>query len=128
VSQKRNKNGKRDSIQTPQAKDYSTTPRGRRDSGQTSNGGRLHDLPSLELDTEGIEISKNDDFLGMKNLKEYMFNYANLLDDLDEEKVSKRLDNLSKFSVWKMKKWVAQNQRYLFWEKNFLLNFSKERK
>jgi len=98
--------GKRDSFHTPV-----TTPGGRRDSNHTNNGNRSHGLPSLELDNEPIELPKVEDFSDMKNIKNYMFNYSNLLDDLDEEKVSKRLDNLSKYSVWKMKKWVTNYQR-----------------
>jgi len=117
TSQKRSRNatGKRDSVHTPVTtpggQNFHTTPRGRRDSNHTNKGDRSHELPSLELDHEPIELAKIDDFSDMKNIKNYMFNYSNLLDDLDEEKVSKRLDNLSKYSVWKMKKWVTNFQR-----------------
>lgn len=118
TGQKRSRNGtgKRDSVHTPVTTpgghNFHTTPRGRRDSNHTNNGNRSHELPSLELDHEPpIELSKVDDFSDMKNIKNYIFNYSNLVDDLDEEKVSKRLDNLSKYSVWKMKKWVANFQR-----------------
>ena len=83
----------------------------RKSSGQ-SQISQNKNLPSLELDFEMMGL--NDNFSDFKNLREYLFNTGNFLEDFDEARISKRLENLSKFCVWKMKKWKTKDQRYYF--------------
>lgn len=67
-------------------------------------------MPSLELDFEMVGL-KNEDFVDFMNLREYLFNTNNFLEDFDDTRIAKRLDNLYKYLDWKMKRWKIKDQR-----------------
>ena len=69
------------------------------------------ELTSLEFDTREMETQPAVILNEKKYAREYYYMGYSLLEDLDEVKTSKRKDNMYKFSVWKMKKWVVDNKR-----------------
>jgi len=58
-----------------------------------------------------VGLPQNEDFKDFKNIREYLFNTSNFLEDFEEIRVSKRLENLYKFCAWKLKKWKNKDQR-----------------
>lgn len=94
---------KRAPVQSPRRKQH--------DFDSTSKPEKLNLAPSLDLDNETMEMIHHEEFTDVKNLREYVYNAYCFLEDFEENKLAKKMDNLHKYNVWKMKKWVTKYKR-----------------
>lgn len=64
------------------------------------------------------EISNTNDDVGEEkkdsqtNVPDYLYWRKSQTEDLDEEIVVKKMEQLWKFSIWKMRKWLRRYKRY----------------
>ena len=65
-------------------------------------------MSSIESDNEKVE---SEGFSNLRTLQEFFYTTLNYMGDFDDSKINKRLENLKKYSVYKMKKWVSRVQR-----------------
>lgn len=52
----------------------------------------------------------------LTNVPEYLYWRKSQTEDLDEEIVQKKMDQLWKFCIWKMRKWLRRYKRYFYWQ------------
>lgn len=64
----------------------------------------------MDLDEERqSEIFMGEDVPQTKNVQEYFYIMQKAIDDFDENIITKKVESLRRFCVWKAKKW---NQRF----------------
>lgn len=94
--------------------------RGRRSSSQiftTFSTALDINLASIDLDAEknvssqAEEVKANDELFQGSNLMRYFYNTQSFLDDFEESVIGRRKEQLGKYCVWKMKKWVTKYKK-----------------
>ena len=97
------------------------------------------ELPSLM--SEGVidkpsaksgrtEISNpGDDFEGLRStrLKEYLYWDKKFKEDLNEDLVQKKMEQLWRYTTWRVKKWINKYKKYFFVEFSNNISFSKKK-
>lgn len=73
-------------------------------------------LASIDLDAENpqlvhVEAEEKDDANHGTNLTKYFYRAQTFLDDFKEDVYDQRKEYLSKYCIWKMKKWATKYKK-----------------